>query len=176
MAFSYDRFVADVRDAAASADAPMAAVQRVMHEAVADPAAVASAVPEREDDELHLFEDASVSIWVCRFRPDVVMPAHEHKMPVVIGGFAGIEKSILYRRVGDELEPIGERSVGPGEVITIGADAIHAVTAEGDQLSHALHVYLGELTKVERDLFDEATGGTVPFTDANFEKLKKRKI
>lgn len=175
MTFSYDTFVASIREAVQQPGDPMAVVERVMRETVADAAAVASAVPEREEDELHLFEDASVSIWVCRFKPDVVMPAHEHKMPVCIGGFSGVEKSILYRRVAGKLEPIGEQSVGPGEVITIGADAIHAVTADGDQPSHALHVYLGELTQISRDLFDESTGAVVPFTDANFEKLKKPK-
>jgi len=175
MAFFFDNFVKAVREAAKQPQDPMGAVERVMRETVAEPGGVASAVPPREEDELHLFEDASVSIWVCRFRPDVVMPAHEHKMPVCIGGFAGAERSILYQRVNGGLEPIGERSVGPGEVITIGADAIHAVTADGDEPSHALHVYLGALTKVERNLFNEATGGAVPFTDENFEKLKKRK-
>lgn len=59
------------------------------------------------------------------------------------------------------------------EILSIGADGLHAVTANGDTHSHALHVYLGPLTKVKRDLFDWTTGDAVDFTMENFENMKR---
>ncbi|MEM1108399.1 MAG: hypothetical protein AAGH99_06880 [Planctomycetota bacterium] len=174
MAFTYEGFVAAVQEAA-SGDKPAEAVGQLMRETLADPAAVAAAIPPRDEDEVHLFEDGAVSIWNCRFQSDVVVPPHEHKMPVWIGVISGAEKNIFYRRDDDGLHEIGTRVIRPGEVVAIGDDAIHAVTAEGDEPSDALHVYLGELTAVERDLFDWFSGEAVEFTMDNFEKMKKIK-
>ncbi|MEM9418257.1 MAG: hypothetical protein AAGA25_04260 [Planctomycetota bacterium] len=136
---------------------------------------MAAAIPPREQDEVHLFEDGTVSIWNCRFQPNVVIPPHEHKMPVWIGVISGAEQNIFYRRDDDGLHEIGTRTIQPGEVVAISEDAIHAVTAEGDEPSDALHVYLGPLTQVERDLFDGVSGEVVPFTEENFERLKRNR-
>ena len=174
MAFTYDGFVQAVR-AAVQEDRPGQAVGRLMRKTLADPAAVAAAVPPQDEDEVHLFEDESVSIWSCRFQPTEVIPPHEHKMPVWIGVFLGVEKNTFYRRDGRGMHEIGTQAIGPGEVFAIGDDAIHAVTALGDEPSHALHVYLGPLTKIERGLFEYESGKSVPFTVENFEKMKKMK-
>lgn len=174
MAFTYGAFVASVREAVRQ-DETGDALAKVMADTLADPAAVAKTVPPQDEDEIHLFEDEAVSIWSCRFQPDVVMPAHEHKMPAWIGVFAGAEKNIIYKREGGGLEEVRTTVVRPGELLMIGDDQIHAVTAEGPEPSHALHVYLGPLTKIERELFDWESGEAVSFTMDNFEKMKKSK-
>ncbi len=174
MAFTYEKFVAEVRDAVRS-DPSGHAVAQLLRDTVADPGAVAAAIPPQDRDEVHLFEDENVSIWSCRFQPTHVIPPHEHKMPVWIAVFSGSERNIFYRRDARGLHEAGARTVAAGEVLAIGDDAIHAVTAEGSVPSHALHVYLGPLTRVKRDLFNPDSGAPVAFTDEHFERLTQRK-
>ncbi len=172
MTFSHDSFVKAVRAAASVPDA-VQAVRALLKQVLADPDAVAAAVPHQEEDEILLFEDKTVSIWNCRFQPDVVMPPHEHKMTAHIGVFSGAEKNILFRREEGNLRHAATRAVHPGEVFSIGPDGVHAVTADGDRPSQALHVYLGPLTQVKRGLFDWETGAEVDFTMENFDRMKR---
>ena len=172
MAFTYDDFVRDARTAARDPE-PTKAVRRLLEATLEDPSAIAEAIPDQADDEIMLFEDETVSIWSCRFQPHVVMPPHEHKMTAHIGVFRGGEKNILFRREPDALRHVKTTVVQPGDVFSIGPDGIHAVTAEGDLASHALHVYLGPLMQVERALFDWHTGAAVAFTMENFHRMKR---
>lgn len=172
MSFSYDAFVDAARGAARSDDATKA-VRAVLAEMVADPEKLAAEIPPQDEDEIMLFEDETVSIWSCIFQPHVVMPPHEHRMPVHIGCFRGGEKSYLYRREGNTLKHITTKTVMPGEVFSMGGHGIHAVTADGDTHSHALHVYTGPLMQITRSLFDWDTGATVDFTMENFHTMKK---
>ena len=54
-------------------------------------------------------------------------------------------------------------------------DVVHAVTAEGDGLSHALHIYEGSLTQVKRSLFDWTSGNKVEFTMDNFRAMQRKR-
>ena len=53
--------------------------------------------------------------------------------------------------------------------------AVHAVTADGDGQSHAIHVYEGPLTQIQRSLFDWVTGEEVEFTMENFHAMARNK-
>jgi len=168
MPFTYELFVAAARRAAGRPDAD-AAVRALLEATLQNPVAV----PARDDDEVCLYQDATVSVWSCRFHPGVTMPPHEHKMRVWIGVYAGVEKSLLYRRDDCGLTPVGEHLIHCGQVKSLDADVVHAVTAEGSGPSEALHVYLGPLTDIERNLFDWDTGDPVPFTMENFDAMKR---
>lgn len=172
MTFTYDGFVEAARAAARESESTTA-VRALLEKTLDDPAAIAEAIPDQAEDEIMLFEDETVSIWSCRFQPFVVMPPHEHKMTVHVGVFQGGEKNILFRRERESLKHVSTKVVRPGEVLSIGPDGIHAVTAEGDRPSHALHVYLGPLMQVERALFDWQSGAEVDFTMENFHSMKK---
>jgi len=172
MAFSFQAFTDDVRGAAKSGD-PDKAVRELLERVVSEPDRILAATPNDGDDEVMLFEDESVSIWRCKFHPHVYMPPHEHKIPVHIAGYAGGEKSLLYRKTEDGLSYAGEKTVRTGEVVTFGPDAIHAVIAEGDDCSHALHVYMGPLMTLTRGLFDWENGTQIDFTLENFDSLKR---
>ena len=173
MTFCHDSFVEAVRAAASGPDATQA-LRVLLKEVLADPEAVAAAVPAQAEDEVLLFEDDTVSIWNCRFHPDVVMPPHEHKMNAHIGVFRGAEKNILFRREEGTLRHTATKTVCPGEVFTIGPEGVHAVTGGGGLPSQALHVYQGPLTQVKRGLFDWDTGAEVDFTMENFDRMKRR--
>lgn len=172
MPYTHEAFIAAVRNAASAAQ-PTKAVRALLEETLRDPEALAREMPEQAEDEVHLYEDETVSIWSCRFRPTEVLPPHEHKMDVHIGVVSGCEKNILFHRTDEGLQHAQTKRVTAGEILSLGPDGVHAVTAGGGAPSHALHVYLGPLTKVSRSLFDWDTGASVPFTDENFERMKR---
>lgn len=172
MSFDYDNFVEKMR-AAANSKTPTKSVCGELSSVLASVELKNSGLPEQAEDEILLFEDDTVSIWSCRFDSEFVMPPHEHKMEVHIGVVSGQEKNIMFEQKDGALKHINSVIVKSGEVLSIGADALHAVTADGHTHSHALHVYLGPLTKVKRDLFDWTTGAAIDFTMENFEKMKR---
>ena len=79
----------------------------------------------------------------------------------------------MYRRDAGVLSMAKSKTVESGQVFSLGADGIHAVTADGNEPSLALHVYLGPLMQVERSLFDWETGEEVEFTMDNFHNMTK---
>ncbi len=59
----------------------------------------------------------------------------------------------------------------PGDTMAIGGDGIHAVHTGNIMPSLRLHIYLGRLSTVSRELFDTETGQSMPFTDENYQLL-----
>ncbi|WP_397544643.1 hypothetical protein [Roseovarius salis] len=168
----FDTLAGRIRAAAEDAD-PRGAVRAVLCDALQENAAeLREETAPGGPDEINLYEDSRLSIWRSRFQPDVIMPAHEHQLPVLIACYSGAEKSILYTREGGRLQETGTLTAAEGEVIELPEDAIHKVTAEGGQPSEAVHVYFGPLTTLDRALFDPDTGAALPFTMENFEALK----
>ena len=93
-------------------------------------------------------------------------------MPAVLGVYEGTEVNQLYRQSeSGELELTKHRVLKPGDTMSIGGNGIHAVHTEGANPSLGLHIYLGRLSTVSRELFDSETGQSVPFTDENYQKL-----
>ena len=173
MIFTPDTFVTRTRAAAAS-EQPVRAINAVMREAVADPAAVAACVPEYEGDELALFESDEVSIYCARFFAGEVVPPHNHKIPAFIGVYEGTEVNRLFRHDAHGLRMVAEKHIGPGETLSIGSEGIHGVYASGGKDSLGLHVYLGALKSVSRSIFHPESGRELPFTDENYRALLRR--
>ena len=170
MSFNPERFIEDLRAAATHAH-PVRAVNSVMKDAVADPAAVAARVPDYEGEELALLETDELSVYCARFFAGQLVPPHNHKMPVFIGVYEGTEVNQLFRHDGSDLTMVSEKHVGPGDTLSIGGEGIHGVYAKGGKDSLALHVYLGSLKTVSRSLFDPESGQEMPFTDENYQTL-----
>ena len=170
MSFTMDSFVANLRAAAADRQ-PARAINAMMKEAVADPAAVAAQVPEYEGEELALLETDELSAYCARFFAGQLVPPHNHKMPAFIGVYEGTEVNQLFRHDASGLTLVVEKHVGPGETLSIGGEGIHGVYTKGGRDSLALHVYLGSLKTVSRSLFDPESGREIPFTDENYQAL-----
>ena len=170
--FSFEKLVEAIK-AAQTNDNPEAAISDVLQQAIRNPDAIFAATPQGAEEETCHYEDDRLSIWSCRFHPNVMMPPHEHCLKVLIGTYSGAEKSVLYKRTDDGLKETGTITAETGEVIVLDKEAIHAVTAAGGCPSDAIHVYLGPLMQLERDLFDWDSGAVVPFTMDNFEAMKK---
>ena len=159
----------------AGADNATDALRELLQQSVLKPNAIADAIAEIIDDELILFEDSSCSVWSCRYSSDAVFAAHEHCMTAHIAVFRGSEVEVMYRREPGVMCHAGNTLVGAGEVLTHTPDVIHAVTADGTEHSHAIHVYEGPLTQVSRSLYDWNTGAAVEFTMEYFHVMKRVK-
>ena len=170
--FDLDAFVSDLREAAVRDDAKKQ-VRALMNQAFQDPEAVKAAMSGFSGEEEVLFEDETVSIWYVGFDPTKHVPPHDHQTTAFIGVYDGKEKNHFYL-VGDGvLEHKTTKVVEPGNVISIGPDAIHSVETANDQFCYGIHVYLGPLTTIERSLFDWDSGVAEPFTDEAYDRLER---
>ena len=78
----------------------------------------------------------------------------------------------------EERRALGEekiKDVYAGDMLSLGPEAVHAVTAGTAEPSLALHVYLGPLMQIERSLFNWRTGEAIPFTMENFQAQSRRR-
>ena len=101
------------------------------------------------------------------------MPPHEHRMAVHIGMITGVERHLIYTKNSDSWRLENTMDAEAGRVVSLSKDALHAITSGPNKASDALHVYMGPLTKIKRDLFDWNTGSPVEFSEENFENLKR---
>lgn len=173
-----DDFVTACRQAASSTD-PIAEVRTLLGALVADPRLVAAQVPAPTLDDCGLcgaddtlFEDDGVTIIVVHSRPGVSQPPHDHSMPALIGVYEGAEAQRFFRcdTVGTLFETPG-RTIHPGEVLSLGSAAIHAISTADDQWARAVHVYLGPLSSADRSLYDPVTSKPEPMTSARYDEL-----
>jgi predicted metal-dependent enzyme (double-stranded beta helix superfamily) len=171
--FDLDDFVQQLR-AAALENEPIKKVRALMSDAFRDPAAIAAAMPVFENDDEILYEDDSVSIWFVRFVPGLQVPPHDHQTTATIGVYEGAEENHFYLCEPDGLVHKSSRRVGPGDVIALKPDGIHSVEAADGKQSCGIHVYLARLSTIERSLFDWETGVASPFTDGNYDLLKRQ--
>lgn len=170
--FELDGFVARLRMAAKSNDAARR-VRELMSEAFRDPAAISAAMPHYDNDDEVLYEDDSVSIWFVRFMPGLHVPPHDHQTTATIGVYEGAEDNHFYLREAGRLQHRSSRRVGRGDVIALQPDGIHSVEAADGSPSLGVHVYLARLSTIERSLFDWSSGEPCPFTDENYERMKR---
>jgi len=170
--FNLDDFVQQLRVAARDSE-PVQKVRALMNAAFQDPQAISSAMPGFENDDEVLFEDDSVSIWFVRFPPGLHVPPHDHQTTATIGVYEGAEDNHFYLREDGHLVHKSTRRVEPGEVIALKPDGIHSIEATNGKQSCAIHVYLAKLTTIERSLFDWESGEAAPFTDDNYERMKR---
>ena len=170
--FVLQDFIQKLR-AAALAEGAIGQVRGLMTDAFRDPAAIRAAMPVYENDDEVLYEDDSVSIWFVRFRPGLHVPPHDHQTTATIGVYEGAEDNHFYLREPGRLVHKSSRRVGPGDVIALKPDGIHSVEAANGEQSCGIHVYLAKLTTIERSLFDWDSGAAHPFTDDNYEQMKR---
>ncbi|MGA9275888.1 hypothetical protein [Ilumatobacter sp.] len=167
---SLDGFIATCRTLIEN-ERPIAEITRAMEELVAEPAALGAQIPEpvispdtsiAGVDEI-LFEDDSLTVFVVHSASDVRQPPHDHRISAVIGVYEGTEEQRYFRRDGGSLVRSGGADIGPGDVLTLGPAAIHAIGSTGSWC-RAIHVYLGPLSSIDRSLFDPDTFDEEPMT------------
>ena len=169
--FDLDEFITCLRKAV-TAPSPAKAIRAEMDRYFENPEAVRQAMPTFDTDEETLFEDETVSIFYCRFRPNYTIPPHDHQTSAVIGIYEGQERNNFFTTAGDAFITKGKSvDMQAGDVLSIGPNAIHTVECTGSTPSYGIHVYLAPLSRIERNLYDVAAQMVIPFTDADFQRL-----
>jgi predicted metal-dependent enzyme (double-stranded beta helix superfamily) len=147
--FDVDDFVASCRAAVLESE-PRLAIKDVVERAVADPGAVAAALPPEAAGifPLHVADDLTVMqiVWA----PGMVLGPHDHRMWAAIGVYSGGEDNRFFRRADRTLADSGERSLQPRDVLLLGDDVIHAVTNPTAEPAGTLHVYGGDFFATPR--------------------------
>jgi predicted metal-dependent enzyme (double-stranded beta helix superfamily) len=109
---------------------------------------------EHDDDEMLLASSPQLTVYHIALSPRVHYPPHEHRVPAMIGLYQGTETSFSYRRDGRALVQTERHDHAAPCVAALPADVIHSVVNMGSARSAAIHVYFGDLTAVERSIWD----------------------
>jgi predicted metal-dependent enzyme (double-stranded beta helix superfamily) len=119
---------------------------------------------------LHEEPDHSLAVLVASWLPHRGTPPHDHGTWAVVTGLDGDERNEFWRRADDrtrsgyaELDKIGEKVFGPGDVLAMPAGTIHSVWNDTDRMTASLHVYGMHVNHTARSQFDPAARTEAPF-------------
>ena len=145
--FDKDRFVEDCLEALREGQE---AVREVVTSSVSNPSEIVSGLGEpRHAGIVTLYRARDLTIINFAWAPCMSLIPHNHQMFAVIGVYSGREDNILWKRNRTSIEAAGARSLGVGDVASLGKDAIHSVLNPIGKMTAAIHVYGG-------DFFDPA--------------------
>lgn len=148
-----DDFLTAARQALAGAS-PQAVMRSLLDATVASLHARSGNWIEHDEDERLLVSTPQLTVYHITLSPRIHYPPHEHRMPAMIALYQGMETSFSYRRDGKALAQTARHDHAAPCVATLPADVIHSVVNMGTARSAAIHVYFGDLTAVERSVWD----------------------
>ncbi len=110
-----------------------------------------------------LFADPDSRFVVVSFvwQPGQSTPIHDHTVWGLIGLLRGSERNQPFSRdTGGRLHSLGESILRPGEVGAVSPRIgdLHRVANAGTEDAVSIHVYGGDIGRVERHTFDPASG------------------
>ena len=140
--FSKDRFI---EDCVAALPEGQSAVREVVQAAVSDPAGVISELGEPVHAGIvPLYRSPDLTILNFAWAPSMSLMPHNHHMYAVIGIYSGREDNIFWKRNDLSIEAAGAKSLGVGDVATLGRNVIHSVLNPIGKMTTAIHVYGGD--------------------------------
>jgi predicted metal-dependent enzyme (double-stranded beta helix superfamily) len=154
--FDLDTFIADCVAASAEAE-PRRAVKEILARAVAQPAAVARALPATRAEIERLHVSPELTIIKVVWAPGMRIFPHDHRMWAVIGIYGGQEDNTFYRRAPEGVVASGGTELHERDVALLGDDTIHAVANPMARFTGAIHVYGGDFFTQPRSEFDPVT-------------------
>lgn len=150
VSFDVEQVVEQCRAAASDID-PMLAVRdvvaRVIEHGDAINAALGTDVTGKPDT---LWSSPTLTVQRIVWPGGSWSGVHEHRMWAVVGVYAGSEVNSFFRRVEVGVEQVGERKIQCGDVLALGADAIHAVANPTRTWTAGIHVYGGDILDAPR--------------------------
>jgi predicted metal-dependent enzyme (double-stranded beta helix superfamily) len=169
--FTTDRFI----DAclAARQEGP-AAVREVVKAAVSEPASIIAALGEpARAGIVPLYRAPDLTIINFAWAPYMSLMPHNHQMFAIIGIYHGREDNVFWRRNETSIEAAGARSLGVGDVATLGRDTIHSVLNPIGKMTTAIHVYGGDFfdPAAQRSEWDHETLREGPWDIAKVRSL-----
>ena len=169
--FDKDRFIEDCIEAARHGQA---AVRDVVQSAVSDPRSVIAELGEPEHAGIvPLYRDSGITIINFAWAPCMSLMPHNHQMFAVIGIYSGREDNVFWKRNETGIEAAGAKSLGVGDVATLGRNIIHSVLNPIAKMTTAIHVYGGDFFDPEepRSEWDHETLVESPW---DIDKVKSR--
>jgi predicted metal-dependent enzyme (double-stranded beta helix superfamily) len=150
--FDTDELIADCRRAMADTE-PRRAVREVLRRAVADPTAMGDALRPSVGGISLMHHAPDLTVIHVVWAPGMQLMPHDHRMWAAIAVYAGKEDNTFYRRDATAAGGIvgsGGKSLHEGDVLLLGADAVHAVSNPLTRLTAAIHVYDGDFVNQPR--------------------------
>ena len=140
--FDKDRFIQDCITAAREGQT---AVREVVEAAVAEPESIVSELGEPEHAGITpLYRDSNLTVINFAWAPCMSLMPHNHQMFSVIGIYSGREDNVFWKRNETSIEAAGAKSLGVGDVATLGKNIIHSVLNPIGKMTTAIHVYGGD--------------------------------
>jgi len=125
-------------------------------------------VHEEDDDEVLLHANAILTIYHITLSPGVQYPPHNHLLDALIGIYLGGETNFVYPVTAGKLGVPARRDFTAPAVVHLHSYSVHSVANTGSARSGALHVYLGDLTRTRRQLWNLQGTQAEPFDNARY--------
>lgn len=154
--FDIDSFVAECLAAVRETDARRA-VNEILKRTVAAPSTVADALAKDAGGINVVFGSPELTVLNVIWAPGMMLPPHDHRMWAAIGIYGGTEDNTLYKRGPERISAAGGRELREGDVLGLGADAIHSVANPERRFTGAIHVYGGDFVNQPRSQWDPDT-------------------
>lgn len=108
-----------------------------------------------------------LTVQIVTFAPGTLSTIHNHGTWGVVAVLKGQEKNTVWRRTKnpdftDKIEPTGEITLSPGDIMSFTPDAIHSVQATGDEPTITFNIY-GETDPKQRFEFDAVSHNAKKF-------------
>jgi len=147
--FDTESFVGQCIEAIGESE-PRTAIKDVFERAMADPAAVARALPPARAGISRLHCSPELTILNVIWAPHMSFGPHDHRMWAAIGIYSGGEDNTFYRRSDDTITESGGKSLRPRDVALLGDNTIHAVANPSGEFTGSIHIYGGDFFAMAR--------------------------
>src|SRR5690606_24889880 len=136
--FDLDTFLADCVDATTESQ-PRLALKELLARAVAEPDAVARALPATRAGIERLHVSPELTVLKVVWGPGMRIFPHDHRMWAAIGIYGGQEDNSFYRRSPEGVVPSGGTELVERDATLLGDDTIHAVHNPRNTYTGAIH-------------------------------------
>lgn len=154
--------------AAAADPQPFAPIEAALRGHTARFHALGTLVHEEADDEVLLHASPTLTIYHITLSPGLQYPPHNHLTTALVGIYVGSETNFLYPVVGRRLGPPQRQDLLAPAVLHMRPHAVHSVANTGHARSGGLHVYLGDLTRIRRQMWALEGGDARPFDNGRY--------
>jgi len=145
--FDKDRFI---EECIAAVSDGQQAVREIVAAAVTDSSGIMAELGEPQHAGIEpLYRSSELTILNFAWAPCMSLMPHNHQMFAVIGIYAGREDNVFWRRTESSIEAAGAKSLGSGDVATLGRNIIHSVLNPIEKMTCALHIYGGDFFEPE---------------------------
>ena len=120
------------------------------------------------------FRSENLFMLKARFPAHRRTPPHDHGTWATILLLSGREKNTLYLRDGKSkggLRRAGEKTLSPGDILTMRPDTMHVVECLGDEDTTGLHVYGGDILTLPRSMWHPETLEEEPLDFTKYDAL-----